>query len=68
MTMFPLRTRAGIIYDSGAASMSDCHVFVDLGMTKPNSKFHSSKQRPRYRTFCSSLWSEKRDQVVKVVN
>ncbi len=28
-----LRTFAGIICDSGAASMSDCHVLVEFGMT-----------------------------------
>lgn len=41
-----LRTLAGIIWDSGAASIRDCHVLVELGMTNPNSKNHSSKQRP----------------------
>ena len=38
-----LRTCAGIICDSGAASMSDCHVFVDAGITNPKSKYHSVK-------------------------
>lgn len=41
-----LSTLAGIICDSGAASIRDCHVFVEFGITKPNSKNHSSKQRP----------------------
>lgn len=40
------KTLAGIICDSGAASISDCHVLVELGITNPNSKYHSSKQRP----------------------
>ena len=36
-----LSALAGIIWDSGAASITDCHVFVDPGITKPNSKNHS---------------------------
>ena len=36
-----LRTLAGIIWSDGAASISDCQVFVDSGMTKPKSKNHS---------------------------
>ena len=39
MTHF--KTFAGIICDSGAASISDCQVFVDEGMTNPKSKYHS---------------------------
>ena len=35
------RTVAGIICPSGAASIRDCHVFVESGMTNPNSKSHS---------------------------
>ena len=38
-----LRTFAGIIFDSGAASIKDCQVLVELGITCPNSKNHSSK-------------------------
>ncbi len=33
---------AGSIWDSGAASMTDCHVLVDPGITNPKVKFHSS--------------------------
>ena len=43
MTHF--KTFAGIICDSGAASMSDCQVFVDEGMTNPKSKYHSMDKR-----------------------
>ena len=39
-------TLAGIIWLSGAASIRDCQVLVELGMTKPKSKFHSSRHRP----------------------
>lgn len=39
------KTFAGIICDSGAASMRDCHVFVDEGMTNPKSKHHSVNTR-----------------------
>lgn len=35
--------------------MSDCHVFVDAGITNPKSKYHSSKHFPLNMTFCSSL-------------
>lgn len=38
-------TLAGIIWDSGAASIRDCQVFVELGITKPNSKNHSEGRR-----------------------
>jgi len=38
------KTFAGIICDSGAASMRDCHVFVDEGMTNPKSKYHSTNK------------------------
>lgn len=44
-------TDADIICDSGAASMIDCHVLVDIGITKPNSKNHSSRHRPLNKTF-----------------
>ena len=37
---------AGIILPSGAASMRDCQVFVDSGMTNPKSNNHSSAQEP----------------------
>lgn len=40
-----VNTLAGIICDSGAASIKDCHVFVEFGITKPNSKNHSDKER-----------------------
>lgn len=43
-------TFAGIICDSGAASMVDCHVLVVLGLTQPISKNHSSMMRPLNRT------------------
>lgn len=39
-----VNTLAGIICDSGAASINDCHVFVELGITKPNSKNHSEEK------------------------
>jgi len=39
------KTLAGIICDSGAASIKDCHVFVDEGITNPKSKYHSIKQK-----------------------
>ncbi|KAE9544333.1 hypothetical protein AGLY_001512 [Aphis glycines] len=53
-------TFAGIICDSGAASISDCQVLVELGITNPNSKYHSSRQRPYNTqtlnsTFCCNL-------------
>ena len=38
-----LRAPAGIIWDSGAASITDCQVFVDPGITKPKSNNHSEK-------------------------
>lgn len=55
MITLPVKTLAGIIWDSGAASIRDCHVLVELGITKPNSKNHSSKHCPLKKTFCSSL-------------
>lgn len=39
-----VKTLAGIIWDSGAASIRDCHVLVELGITKPNSKNHSRQR------------------------
>lgn len=39
-----VKTLAGIIWDSGAASIRDCHVLVELGITKPNSKNHSGQR------------------------
>ena len=33
---------AGIIFPSPAASIVDCQVFVDAGMTNPNSNLHSA--------------------------
>lgn len=53
MMTLPVRTLAGIIWDSGAASIKDCQVFVELGITKPNSKNHSSRHCPLKKTFCS---------------
>lgn len=38
-----MRTLAGIIWDSGAASIRDCQVLVELGITNPNSKNHSGE-------------------------
>lgn len=38
---------AGIIWDSGAASIRDCHVLVELGITNPNSKNHSGQDTQR---------------------
>lgn len=38
-------TLAVIIWDSGAASIRDCQVFVEFGITKPNSKDHSVGRR-----------------------
>lgn len=38
-----VKTLAGIIWDSGAASIRDCHVLVELGITNPNSKNHSAQ-------------------------
>lgn len=40
-----VRTLAGIIWDSGAASMTDCHVLVEPGITKPKTKFHSMHEK-----------------------
>jgi hypothetical protein len=37
-------TDDGIIWSSGAASIKDCHVFVDEGITNPKSKNHSRKK------------------------
>lgn len=48
------KTLAGIIWDSGAASMVDCQVFVVFGLTQPISKNHSSMMRPLKRTFKES--------------
>lgn len=42
-----VKTLAGIICDSGAASIKDCQVFVELGITKPNSKNHSAKLKKK---------------------
>lgn len=50
-----VKTFAGIICDSGAASIKDCHVFVELGITKPNSKNHSEKDKG---TCVSISWCE----------
>lgn len=41
MVTLPLKTSAGIMLPS-SASITCCHVFVELGMTKPKSNSHSS--------------------------
>ena len=38
------RMCAGIICDSCAASIVDCQVLVEPGITNPNSKFHSARE------------------------
>ena len=40
-----LRSDAGIILDSSAASIVCCHVLVDWGMTNPKLKCHSARAR-----------------------
>lgn len=40
-----LRTEDGIIWSSGAASIKDCQVFVEEGITKPKSKNHSKETK-----------------------
>lgn len=40
-----LRTDDGIIWSSGAASINDCHVFMDSGITNPKSKNHSETNK-----------------------
>uniref|UniRef100_A0A1I8GSG7 Protein kinase domain-containing protein n=2 Tax=Macrostomum lignano TaxID=282301 RepID=A0A1I8GSG7_9PLAT len=45
MSTLPLSALADIIWLSGAASIIDCQVFVEPGITKPNSKFHSGVRR-----------------------
>ena len=51
ITTLPVSTFAGIIWLSGAASIKLCQVLVELGITKPKSKFHSSRHRPLKRTY-----------------
>ena len=53
-----LRTLAGIICSSGAASIIDCHVFVESGITNPNSKNHSENIK----------WSTKYRQALQTIN
>lgn len=48
-----MRRDAGSILFSSAAWIVCCHVLVELGMTKPNWKFHSSMQPPWKKIFCS---------------
>lgn len=36
-----LSTSGGIIWDSSAASIVDCHVLVELGITNPKLNLHS---------------------------
>ena len=36
---------AGIMCDSGAASISDCHVLVEPGITNPKAKDHSTHSK-----------------------
>lgn len=52
-----VKTLAGIICDSGAASIKDCQVFVELGITKPNSKNHSAKLKKKKRS--RGIWKKK---------
>ena len=42
VTEYYLSALAGIIWPCGAASITDCQVFVDSGMTKPKPKYHSA--------------------------
>ena len=49
-----LRTLAGIICDSGAASISDCQVFVEQGITNPKSKNHSVKRTDSF--YAEQIW------------
>lgn len=42
MVTFPLKTSGLIILPFPADLITCCHVFVELGMTKPKSKVHSS--------------------------
>ena len=53
-----LRALAGIIWDSGAASITDCQVFVDPGMTKPNSKTHSVMEMSHDLVTCDVLYMD----------
>ena len=50
ITTLPVSTLAGIIWLSGAASIRLCQVLVELGITKPKSKFHSSRHLPLNKT------------------
>lgn len=53
-----VKTLAGIIWDSGAASIRDCHVLVELGITKPNSKNHSGDGKwPVLTRWRKALWT-----------
>ena len=40
-----VRACAGIMCDSGAASISDCHVLVEPGITNPKAKDHSAHSK-----------------------
>lgn len=55
-----VKTLAGIIWDSGAASIRDCHVLVELGITKPNSKNHSGDGKwPVLTRWRPAIWTDK---------
>lgn len=59
-----VKTLAGIIWDSGAASIRDCHVLVELGITKPNSKNHSGDGKwPVLTRWRQALWTNKPAQL-----
>lgn len=59
-----VKTLAGIIWDSGAASIRDCHVLVELGITKPNSKNHSGNGKwPVLTRWRQALWTNKPPQL-----
>lgn len=49
-------TLAGIIWDSGAASIRDCQVFVEFGITKPNSKNHSKGRTKSWWVGTTKSW------------
>ena len=46
---------AGIIWLCGAASMTDCQVLVEPGMTKPNAKAHSKREKKSFDGISLSL-------------
>ena len=54
ITTLPLRMSAGIICAAGAASMVDCQVLVEPGITKPNLNFQSVCASPHPRAAVSA--------------